>query len=46
LIVVENKVDFKKTDSTNLKISCKTDEGIDPLVDEIFSHYISKGEDE
>jgi len=46
LVVVENKVDFKKTDSTNLKISCKTGEGIDLLVDEIFSYYISKGEDE
>lgn len=46
LIVVENKADFKKTDSTNLKISCKTDEGIDLLVDEIFSHYMSKDEDE
>jgi len=46
LIVVENKADIKKTDSTNLKISCKTGEGIDPLVDEIFLHYLSKNEDE
>jgi len=46
LIVIENKADFKKTDSTNLRVSCKTNEGIDLLVDEIFSHYISKDEDE
>jgi len=46
LIVVENKADFKKTDSTNLKISCKTGEGIDSLVDEIFLHYMAKDVDE
>jgi len=46
LVVVENKADFNKTDSTNLKISCETGEGIDLLIDEIFLHYILKDEDE
>jgi len=39
LIIVENKVDRKKTSSKNLKVSCETGEGIDILSDEIFSHY-------
>ncbi len=39
LIIVENKVDRKKTSSKNLKVSCETGEGIDVLSDEIFSHY-------
>ena len=38
-IVVENKLDRKKTKSKNLKISCETGEGIDLLTDELFSHY-------
>ena len=42
LIVVENKADVKKTCSTNIKISCKTFEGIDILVDEIFLHYMPR----
>ena len=37
LIVVENKVDLKKTNSTNLKISCINNQGIDKLTEEIFS---------
>jgi len=46
LIVIENKADFKKTDSKNLRVSCKTNEGIDLLIDEIFSYYKSKDEGE
>ena len=46
LIVIENKADYKKTDSTNLRVSCKTNEGIDLLIDEIFSYYKSKDGDE
>ena len=41
IIVVENKSDIKKTDSINIKISCKNREGIDKLVDKIFE-IISK----
>jgi len=37
-IIVENKADIKKIDSKNLKISCETREGINSLIDEIFSH--------
>jgi len=40
-IIVENKVDVKKTDTPNLKISCVTDEGIETLRQEIFS-YLDK----
>jgi nucleolar GTP-binding protein len=36
LIIVENKVDIKKTDTSNLKISCMTGEGIEALRQEIF----------
>ena len=36
-IIVENKLDIKKTISTDLKISCKTGEGINELISEIFS---------
>ncbi|UCF12452.1 MAG: 50S ribosome-binding GTPase [Thermoplasmatales archaeon] len=35
-IAVENKVDLKKTNSSNLKISCTIKEGIDEVVKEIF----------
>ena len=38
-IVIENKMDRKKTKSKNLKISCETGEGIDILIEELFSHY-------
>ena len=38
-IVVENKADYKKTKSKNIKISCETNEGIDLLVEELFSRY-------
>lgn len=38
-IVVENKSDVKKTRSNNIKISCETKEGIDQLLDKIFSLY-------
>ena len=36
-IVVENKIDFKRTKSKNLKISCENGEGIAALVDKIHS---------
>ena len=42
LILVESKMDIKKTDSSNLKISCETKEGIDLLLDEIFSRFKSE----
>lgn len=35
-IIVENKVDLKKTNSSHLKISCTNNEGIDELIKEIF----------
>jgi len=35
-VIVENKVDLKKTRSSNLKISCKTKEGTEDLITEIF----------
>lgn len=35
-IFVENKVDLKKTNSSHMKISCTSNEGIDELVKEIF----------
>jgi len=41
-IIVENKIDFGKTKTKNLKISCKTGEGIDILLEEIFLHYKSE----
>jgi len=41
-IVVENKVDLKKTSSSNLKISCKTREGIEELIHDIFN-ILQKG---
>lgn len=43
IIIVESKMDIKKTDSKNLKISCETKEGINLLLDEIFSHFKSEG---
>jgi len=46
LIVIENKADYKKADSANLRVSCKTNKGIDLLIDEIFSYYKSKDGDE
>ena len=39
IFVVENKIDFKRTNSSNLKISCKTGEGIQELIDRIFSFF-------
>ncbi len=36
-IIVENKADFKKTNSINIKISCENKEGIDILIKEIIS---------
>ena len=38
-VIVGNIADFKKTKSKNFKISCETGEGIDLLVDELFSLY-------
>jgi nucleolar GTP-binding protein len=37
ILLVENKADVKKTKSSHLKISCETGEGIDILLNEIFS---------
>jgi len=42
VIVVENKADMKKTRTSNIKLSCKTGEGVDKLIDEIFSNYKAK----
>ena len=42
IIIIENKVDIKRIDSKNLKISCKTGEGIDILIDKIFLMYKSE----
>jgi nucleolar GTP-binding protein len=39
IFVVENKIDFKETNSKNIKISCKTGEGIQELIDRIFSFF-------
>ncbi|MCJ7571444.1 MAG: 50S ribosome-binding GTPase [Candidatus Thermoplasmatota archaeon] len=36
-IIVENKADFKKTSSKNIKVSCESKEGIDVLINEIIS---------
>jgi predicted 3-demethylubiquinone-9 3-methyltransferase (glyoxalase superfamily) len=36
-IIVENKADFKKTSSMNIKVSCESKEGIDVLINEIIS---------
>jgi len=38
-IIVENKMDFKKTRTRNIKICCETKEGIDAVIDEIFANY-------
>ena len=45
IILVENKVDIKRIDSTNLKISCETGEGMDILLKKIFSYFKSKNND-
>jgi nucleolar GTP-binding protein len=42
IVIVESKMDIKKTDSNNLKISCETKEGINLLLDEIFSRFKSE----
>ena len=36
IIIVENKADIKKYDSENLKVSCKTNTGIEALIREIL----------
>jgi nucleolar GTP-binding protein len=41
-IIVENKTDFKKSKTKNLKISCETKLGIDQLIQEIFKNYKEK----
>ncbi len=38
-IIVENKADFKKTGSKNLKVSCESGEGIQDLIDKIFTNF-------
>ena len=40
-LIVENKIDIKKTKSKNLKINCKTGEGIEELRKEIINFYDS-----
>jgi nucleolar GTP-binding protein len=45
IILVENKVDIKRTDSHNIKISCVTGEGMDILLNKIFSHFKSENID-
>jgi nucleolar GTP-binding protein len=42
VIVVENKADMKKTKTSHIKLSCKTGEGVDKLIDEIFTKYEAK----
>ncbi len=37
IIIVENKLDIKKTESKNLKVSCKTNKGINLLIDKILT---------
>ena len=39
IIIVENKVDLKKIDTKNLKISCITNEGIKLLIEKIYLFY-------
>jgi nucleolar GTP-binding protein len=39
VIIVENKVDVKRVESQNFKISCKTGEGIGILIDKIYTYY-------
>ena len=39
IIIIENKVDVKRTDLKNLKVSCKTGEGIEFLEEKLFSLY-------
>lgn len=41
-LIVENKVDIKRTRSKNLKISCETCEGINILLDKIYLNYKEK----
>jgi nucleolar GTP-binding protein len=38
-IIVENKSDISKADSKNLKVSCENGEGIDSLIQKIFSNF-------
>jgi nucleolar GTP-binding protein len=38
-IIVENKSDINKGDSKNLKVSCDTKEGIDIVIQKIFSYF-------
>ena len=45
-IIVENKADFKKTRSKNLKISCETKEGIETLIEQLFLQYKPKQQTE
>lgn len=44
VIVVENKSDITKTKSANLKISCETKEGVNILLEKIFSYAKMKNE--
>ena len=45
-LVIENKVDQKRTKSKNLKISCETKEGIDKLLEKIYKNYNKREEKE
>jgi len=44
ILVIENKVDQKRTKSKNLKISCETKEGIEKLLEKIYKNYNKKEE--
>lgn len=46
VIVIENKVDIKRSKSKNLKISCETQEGIDDLLEKLYSNYNEKQKNE
>jgi len=43
IVVVENKVDLKKTDSSEFKISCENKEGLDQLTTEILQMIKTEG---
>jgi nucleolar GTP-binding protein len=38
-IIVENKSDLKHSNTNNLKVSCQTGEGIDELIEKIYSIF-------
>ncbi|MEF8879084.1 MAG: GTPase [Candidatus Thermoplasmatota archaeon] len=38
-IIVENKSDIKKTQSSNLKVSCKNQQGVEKVKEKIFNYH-------